>query len=332
MKTKITDCSALEMFLIKRRALLLTPLALLLATVPVGAEEPESRGAVETDCRYLTAGHPQAALDPGPVGKVWFPQGDIFRPPLADMKQPRFYLGVRNVEFKTGGLPAGGVDDNITAAIVAMGTDIGIWRRSTRHTCDGLQVSLLGGVFSQYNLDTSSDDLINADYMVGPMLTLRRGRVSARLRLYHQSSHLGDEFILNNPGVDRVNLSFETFDGLVAFTGSWWRLYVGGGYILSSDSDLPGNGLGQAGFELRGLRWSWAGARGAAVFGTDWQSFEARDWDFTTSVKGGLELSNPAGTNRFRVLLVYLRGSVPFGQFFNTEKIENYGLELQFDF
>ena len=49
-------------------------------------------------------------------------------------------------------------------------------------------------------------------------------------------------------------------------------------------------------------------------------------------MKGGIELSNPAGTNRFRVLLVYLRGSVPFGQFFNTERIENYGLALQFDF
>ncbi len=90
-------------------------------------------------------------------------------------------------------------------------------------------MSLLGGVFSQYNLDTPSDDLINADYLVGPMLTLRRGRVSARLRLYHQSSHLGDEFILNKPGVDRINLSFEPFDGLVALTGRWWRLYVGGG-------------------------------------------------------------------------------------------------------
>ena len=90
--------------------------------------------------------------------------------------------------------------------------------------------------------------------------------------------------------------------------------------------------MGQAGFELRGLGWRWAGARGTAVFGTDWQSFEARDWGFTTSVKGGIELSNPAGTNQFRVLLVYLTGGVPFGQFFNTEKIENYGLELQFDF
>ncbi len=307
--------------------------ALLLATVPAGAEEPNKPGAfVETDCRYLTSGHPQAALDPVPLGKVWFPHDDIFRPLLADMKQPRFYVSFRNVDFRTGGLPAGGTDDTIKAAIGGMGKDFGLWRRSTRHRCDGLQVSILGGVFSQFNLDTSSDDLINTDFLVGPELTLRRGPVSARLRIYHQSSHLGDEFILNNPGVDRVNLSFEVFDGLVAFTGRWWRLYVGGGYILSSDSDLPGDGLGQGGFELRGLRFGHKASRGTLVFGTDWQSFEARDWDFTTSVKGGIELSNPAGSNRFRVLLVYLRGSVPFGQFFNTERIENYGLELQFDF
>ena len=65
--------------------------------------------------------------------------------------------------------------------------------------------------------------------------------MSARIRGYHQSSHLGDEFILNNPGVDRVNLSFEVFDGLLSFEGDWWRLYIGGGYLAGAKPKLdPG--------------------------------------------------------------------------------------------
>lgn len=306
--------------------------ALALASFPAVAAEPGARGAfIETDCRYRLRGDPQAAADTEPLGRVWFPREDVFRPLVADMKQPRFYLSFRNVRFRTTGLPAGGQDDRIAAGVVGMGKEVGIWRRSVRQRCDGLQVNLFGAVFSQFNLDAPSDDLINTDFLIGPIVTFRRGIVSARLRLYHQSSHLGDELILNNPGLDRVNLSFEAFDGLISVEARWWRVYAGGGYIVSSETDLD-EGLAQGGFELRGLRWSWVGVRCTAVFGADFQAFEARDWDWTTSLMGGIELTNPDGTNRFRVLLAYLEGSVPFGQFFNTEKIRNYGLQLQFDF
>ncbi len=305
---------------------------LLLATFPAAAAEREAPVAyVESDCRYVTSEDPQAVRGSAPLGKVWFPHGDIFRPILADPKQPRFYLSSRRVRFRGAGLPGGGQDETIRAALIGMGTDIGIWRSGQRNRCDGIQVSLLAAVFSQFNLDTRSADLINSDFLGGLEVTLRRGIVSARLRVYHQSSHLGDEFLLENPGFDRENLSFEVFDGLLSVEGRWWRLYGGGGYIFSSDTDLD-EGLAQWGLELSGLRWRWASARLAVVFGADFQSFEARDWDVTKSLMGGLEFANPAGTHRFRAMLAYLDGSVPFGQFFNTEKIENYGLQLQFDF
>ena len=46
---------------------------------------------------------------------------------------------------------------------------------------------------------------------------------------------------------------------------------------------------------------------------------------------GGIELSNLPGTRRFRVMMIYLRGFIPFGQFFNTERITSLGAILQFD-
>ena len=303
--------------------------ALLLATFPAVAQERETHVAyVETDCRYVTS---QAARGSDPLGTAWLPHGDIFRPLLADMKQPRFYLSVRRVDFEGPGLPGGGMDDTITAAITGMGTDLGIWRRSQQSRCDGLQVNLLSAVFAQFNLDAPSNDLINSDFLIGPEISLRRGPVSARLRVFHQSSHLGDEFILNNPAVDRVNLSFEEFDGLLSIQGRWWRLYGGGGYILSSDTDLD-EGLAHWGFELRGWGWGAEKLRGALVWGADFKSFEEQNWNVTTSLMGGLEFANPPGTHRFRVMLAYLHGGVPFGQFFNTEEIESYGVHLQFDF
>ena len=306
--------------------------AILFATFPAVAEGPErSEVYIETDCRYVMSDDPQAALVSEPIGKTWFPRGDIFRPLLADMKQPRLYLTQRRVRFEGASLPTGGQDSTISAGLVGIGKDYGIWRRSQQNRCNGMQVNLMGAIFSQFNLDTDSDDLINSDFLIGPELTLRRGAMSARVRIYHQSSHLGDEFILNNPGVDRVNLSFEVFDGLLSFEGDWWRLYIGGGYLAGTKPKLD-PGLAQWGIELRGLRWRGENIRFATVFGADFQSLEARDWDVTSSLVGGIESSNPSGTHRFRVLLAYLKGTVPFGQFFNTEKVKNYGIMLQFDF
>lgn len=314
---------ACGMFLICLAAFLF---AALTAAAPSGGVSPR-----DADCRYQERSGPTAVPDPGPQPSWWLPADDLFRPLLADMKQPRGYLSYRSMEFLSGGLPAGGQDDRITAGIVGVGKEFGLWRRSPRHRCDGLQVNLLGAVFSQFNLDTESYDLINSDFLVGPEVTLRRGALSGRLRLYHQSSHLGDEFLLNNPGVDRINLSFEAFDGLFSLESGRWRFYAGGGYILSTETGLA-RGLAQGGTEFRSRRCPWRSNGCEAVFGADLQWFEERDWDVTTSLMGGIELASPAGTNRFRVLLAYLKGSIIFGQFFNTEEVENYGLQLHFDF
>ena len=61
---------------------------------------------------------------------------------------------------------------------------------------DAWQLSISGAVFAQFNLDASSMDLINADYIIGFPLSYRNGSWSARARLFHQSSHLGDDFLL----------------------------------------------------------------------------------------------------------------------------------------
>lgn len=50
------------------------------------------------------------------------------------------------------------------------------------------------------------------------------------------------------------------------------------------------------------------------------------------SVSAGTELAVPNPNQRVRVLALYLRGFIPFGQFFSETRIENYGIGLQFDF
>ncbi len=262
------------------------------------------------------------------------PKGYVFRPLIADMKEPQFSLAYRRVRFRGQGLPAEGEGSDINVGIVALGGTFDLWKLKKPWWDFAAQVGLFGGVFSQFNLDTRSTDLINSDYQAGFPLTLRWGMFSSRLRLFHQSSHLGDEFLLRNPGVDREDLSFETVDGLFAAEGKWWRLYGGGGYIFHSKSDLD-RGLLQWGVELLGPTLPWEGpgqSRLRPIFGADFNSLEERDWDVTTSLKGGLEWGSAGETRRVRLLAVYLDGSAPFSQFFNTVEIESFGVELQFLF
>jgi hypothetical protein len=96
-----------------------------------------------------------------------------------------------------------------------------------------VQLSLAGSVFAQFDLGASSFDLINADYILALPLTLRRSGFSARLRVYHQSSHLGDEFLLRSEFPERENLSFESAEALLSQDVGFLRLYAGGEYLFN---------------------------------------------------------------------------------------------------
>lgn len=100
------------------------------------------------------------------------------------------------------------------------------------------QIGIQAAVFALFNLDAPSSDLIIADYWIGLPISYRRGPWSYQIRLYHQGSHLGDEFILGNPGIYRVNLSHEELEALVSYEWERWRVYGAGGYLVHSEPDL----------------------------------------------------------------------------------------------
>ena len=75
--------------------------------------------------------------------------------------------------------------------------------------------------------------LINADCYVGCAFTYAFCDWSFRLRYFHISSHIGDEYLLDHPDFDRYNPSSETLDFFVSnqLTDEI-RWYAGGGFVL----------------------------------------------------------------------------------------------------
>ena len=90
-------------------------------------------------------------------------------------------------------------------------------------------------VFSDFNLGAPSSDLINTDFIASAYASARTGQASAFARVYHQSSHLGDEFLLRRlTDVERINLSYEGADLRLSYELPYGlRVYGGGGGIFS---------------------------------------------------------------------------------------------------
>jgi len=113
---------------------------------------------------------------------------------------------------------------------------------------------VVGAIFAQFDLDSASNDLINADYIIGLPLTIRRHGFSIRARVYHQSSHLGDEYLLRSSQIQRENLSFESLELLASQEIGPLRVYGGGERIFRRDPDTVKPKLLHAGAELRSGR------------------------------------------------------------------------------
>ncbi|NIP71870.1 MAG: DUF1207 domain-containing protein [Gammaproteobacteria bacterium] len=254
------------------------------------------------------------------AGTVPFPSGDLFRPLLADPKQPQFFVSLRRYDTPV---------ESVSTAAVGYGETFGFYRQAGERPEDGLQVGISGGLFAQFNLDAESNDLVNADYVVGVPVTYRQGPFSARLRIYHQSSHLGDEFLLRSRP-ERINLSYESLELLVACQWRELRGYLGGEYLLFREpGDLDRQGL-HGGVEYRGRQGLLWGGR--PVGGVDVKSWAEHDWDVDTSVKIGLEFgAAEPGRRRLRVMAEGYDGFAPHGQFYNDE-ISYFGLGVYLGF
>ena len=236
-----------------------------------------------------------------------FPTGDIFWPLIADPKQPEFAVSWRRYRVE---------QEYFSTAAVAYGETFGLYRRAGRAPGDGLQIGIAGALFAQFDLGAPSFDLVNADYTIGVPLTYRKGPQSMRLRLYHQSSHLGDEFLLRvNP--QRVNLSFESLEYIYSYDFDRLRLYGGGEYMIHHEpGDLDPLSL-HGGVEYRGRNIIWNNGRWLAA--VDIKSWQQHDWtpDFSVAIGSEFGPTQP-GRRRMRVMLEGYRGHNPHGQFYDS--------------
>jgi hypothetical protein len=87
-----------------------------------------------------------------------------------------------------------------------VGGRVGLLRYGTTDPIapEGWQIDLEGG--AQVRLDPRNESDVEAvDFRVGGLITWRTGPEAFKFGYYHVSSHLGDEFLIRNPGFVRIN-------------------------------------------------------------------------------------------------------------------------------
>lgn len=253
--------------------------------------------------------------------KGFLPRGLLFAPFHADPRWPHFSAAYRG--YRT---------NDLTAAFAGtFGETFSLYRN--RAPLSGQwELVLQAGVFSLFDLSATSLDLVNADYNVGLLTAYRSGKFSGFLRLHHQSSHLGDEFILANQRVQRINLSYEEVDVKLAYDiSNWIRGYAGGGYLVHRDPSTVAPFSTQWGIELTSPVTFLSGAITPICY-ADFQSNERSQWAIAQSIMAGLRFENARiGNRQLQLLAQYFAGPSPDGQFYRQHS-HWFGVGLHFYF
>jgi hypothetical protein len=265
----------------------------------------------------------------GPVASAratdLFPASSLFLAPLASPREPRSH-----VTWLILDLPG----DSLNVGSVGFGDSFGLVRWRGWGTEDYWQVGLSGAVLAQFNLDSDSMDLINADYLVGFPVGYRNGPWSGRLRLYHQSSHLGDEFLLYPQSTElrqkRINLSFETAEMLGGWEWEGLRITGGPAYILHTDTPLKRRSA-QLGIDYLSARPVYRPELLPFASAT-LHSWEETGWKVDFDAKAGINLRSPYAEKRaIQLFAEYFRGNLPFGQFYKL-RAEYWGAGVNVSF
>jgi hypothetical protein len=184
-------------------------------------------------------------------------------------------------------------------------------------------------VYGRFSLGDRRSALISNDWVVGINTTAVLGAWRLTGEIYHESSHLGDEY------GDRFNTS--RLDWTREVVGAWITYGPGPfsvtgnlSYVLIDEMDLdrPGAALG-ADWEGRPFG-SFLGGRVRPVGGVFFEGTAATSWRISSSAKLGVALAGGVGGREVGIAVIAHDGLSTQRQFFRRES-RYIGAELRFD-
>jgi len=184
-------------------------------------------------------------------------------------------------------------------------------------------------VYGRFSLGDRKSALISNDWVVGLNTTAALGAWTVTGEIYHESSHLGDEY-RDRFSATRLDWTREVAAAWLTYGPGPIRITGNLSYVLIDELDLkrPGAALA-ADYEGRPFG-QFLGGPVRPVGGIFFQGEAATSWRISTSAKLGIAVSRAGGGREIGLALIAHDGLSTQRQFFRRES-RYIGGELRFD-
>ena len=255
------------------------------------------------------------------AGWVWHvvPDGLMYRSYLAGPKEPRFanrlLYDVRR--------------DRWTME-PTLGGRVGFLRFGTTESDRpiGWQLDFEGAVMPRLDA-AGAMDVESVDYRFGLLSTQSSGATSLKLGYFHLSSHAGDEFLIKNPGFQRINYVRESLIvGVSHDPGDHWRLYGEAAWAF-----IVRGGARPWEFQF-GTEYCPSGSSsgiGAPFAAANFSVRQEVDFEPGVSITSGWQWQGPRSGRSLRFGVEYFEGPSNQYQFFQQRE-RQIGVGLWFDY
>ncbi len=245
-----------------------------------------------------------------------FPNGgEVFTPLLADP---------REIQLSASYYRREGEND----ADVALGHSWGLVRWRTGILSDWLwQLDVEGMAYSRFQVGGGINEFETVDFFANLPVEIRKGPFSFKAELFHESSHLGDDYI-RDTGDLGFRYSAEGARGLASVDlRRFLRVYAGPSWLIHS-VPAPQRWTLQSGFELTSDDLHWSSRAPMRLFvAEDLQSRENVQWNPDSGTVAGLKIGFRETPRSVRVQFGYFTGHSPYGQFYaQKEHYADFGL------
>jgi hypothetical protein len=183
-------------------------------------------------------------------------------------------------------------------------------------------------VYGRFSLTDPKSALISTDWVVGLNTTALIQSWALTLEVYHESSHLGDEYGDRFPS-DRLDWTREVLAGWASYIRGPWRVTAGGSYVLDDQLNLPAP-AGSFGVDFHGKSRRFMGGQVRPIGGVFAEAGAATSWRVSTSAKLGLAFATGSENHDISLGLIGHDGLSTQRQFFRQEN-QYLGIEIRFD-
>jgi hypothetical protein len=183
-------------------------------------------------------------------------------------------------------------------------------------------------VYGRFSLSDPKSALISTDWVVGVNTTATVRSLALTLEVYHESSHLGDEYGDRFPS-DRLDWTREVLGGWATYAAGVWRFTAGASYVLDDQLQLPAP-AGSFGIDFRGRSQGFMGGQVRPVAGIFTEANAATSWRVSTSAKLGLSFATPGDGHDLGLGIIAHDGLSTQRQFYRQPS-QYVGVEVRFD-